>query len=103
MTQPGLDWDRDVSLPVSGRSSAARHAGATGAQQAVRGRGAVTLAYVALLRQMGPLSDHEAAKLLGRQVSSVNSIRNGLADRVRPSGAYQDTEFGTRRVRWELA
>jgi len=103
MTQPGLDWDRDVSLPVSGRSGSARHASSTGAQRAARDRGAVTLAYVALLERLGPLTDHDAARLLGRGVSSLNSVRNALGARVRPSGAYQTSEFGTKRVMWELA
>lgn len=101
--QAALDFDRDVNLPVSGRTPRARQASATGAQRAAKDRGAVTLAYVALLREMGPLSDHEAARMLGRLVSSINSVRNGLGARVVPSGEHENTEWGTRRVRWRLA
>jgi len=100
MTQPALDWSHDVNLPLSGRSSAARHAGATGAQVASRTRGAVSLAYRELLRVAGPLSDHEAARALGRLVSSVNSTRNGWGAAVVPSGEYEQTAWGTKRVRW---
>ncbi len=100
MTQPGLDWSSDVNLPVSGRTPSARHASHSGAQRAVRDRGAVALAYRTLLIESGPLSDYEAAKVLGRMVSSICSTRNGWGSHVVPSGRFESTEFGTHRTRW---
>ena len=105
MTQPTLDWSRDVSLPVSGRTSQARQASATGAQAAVTRRGALTLRYLALLAH-GPCSDHEAARALGCGVSSVCSIRNGVSHLVEPSGTYECVTWPsghmTRRARWRV-
>lgn len=105
MTQPVFSWDADVSLPVAGVTPEARHAGATGAQRAARSRADLSLKYVALLKAVGPLSDHEASRALGVQLSSICSTRNGVAGhsepkRVVPSGDYEVTSFGTRRVRW---
>jgi hypothetical protein len=100
MTQPVLDWDRDVSLPVSGRTPSARHSSSTGAQVAARDRGVVSAAYRDLLIRCGPLSDHEAARLLGKLVSSICSTRNGWGDRVVPSGTFEATDFGSKRTRW---
>lgn len=100
MTQGAIDWTRDVNLPVSGRTPGARHASATGAQQAARSRGAVALAYRKLLIESGPLSDYEAAKVLGRLVSSICSTRNDWLAHVVPSGTFETTEFGTKRMRW---
>lgn len=100
MSAPAFDWDRDVNLPVSGRAPDARHASSTGAQRAGRDRGAVAQAYRELLIAAGPLSDHEAAAAMGRLVSSICSTRNGWGDRVQPSGTYERTAFGTKRVRW---
>lgn len=100
MTQLGIDWSRDVSLPVSGRTPAARHSSRSGAVVAARTRGAVALAYRRLLIEAGPMSDHEAAHALGRLVSSVNSTRHGWRDHVVPSGQVETTPWGSHRVRW---
>lgn len=97
--QPSL-WDATVNLPVSGTTPEARHAGSTGARRAAIDRGPVALAYRELLIAQGPLSDHEAARILGRMVSSMCSTRNGWGRHVQPSEQYEATEFGTRRVRW---
>ena len=106
MTQPRLDWSADVSLPVSGRTPAARHASASGAQQAAGTRGKLTLAYWALLRDVGPRSDHEASKALGCGLSSINSVRDALKDLVEPSGDFQVVTWPsgrvTERVRWRI-
>lgn len=99
--QPVFEWDRDCALPVSGRSPAARHASASGAQVSVRTRGAVALAYRRLLRDSGPQSDVEAARGLGRLVSSMCSTRAGWGAHIVASGTYEHTSFGTRRVRWQ--
>lgn len=100
MTQPGFNWSSDVSLPVAGRTPAAKLASATGAQVAARTRGAVSLAYRRLLMEVGPLSDYEAARALGRAVSSINSTRGGWGDHVVPMGEPERTSFGTQRTRW---
>lgn len=100
MNQGAIDWNLDVNLPVSGRTPAARHSSATGARRAARSRGAVAVAYRQLLIASGPLSDHEAAQVLGRLVSSINSTRNNWGDHVVPSGHFEATTFGTKRVRW---
>ena len=104
MTQLPIDWSRDVALPVQGRTTAARHAGSTGAQRAARDRGALALAYLALLRAAGEVgvSDYEAAHALGRLVSSLCSTRNGLGDLVTPSGSFEKTSFGTKRTRYQI-
>jgi hypothetical protein len=99
LRQPDL-WD--AALPVAGRSPEARHSSSTGAQHASQHRGTLTVAYVALLEQLGPMSDHEAARLLGKPLATLNSIRNGLGERVRPSGAYETTPWNTKRVKWRL-
>lgn len=103
MSEPTFDWSSDVNLPIAGRTPRARHASATGAQKAATDRGALSLAYIALLRSVGPLSDHQAAKALGRQVSSVNSTRNGLGDLIEDSGEYETSEYGTKRTKWKAA
>lgn len=91
-----------TSLPFRGKTYRARHASYSGAVTASATRGSVTLAYIALLKALGPLSDHAASKALGRPLSSVCSIRNGLLDRVVPSGEFETSEWGTKRVRWML-
>lgn len=62
----------------------------------------MTLAYIQLLKVCGPLSDYQAAKALGRGVSSINSVRGGLADRVVPSDQFEISEYNTKRVKWAL-
>jgi hypothetical protein len=105
MSQLAIDWTRDCSLPVSGRSVQARHSSSTGAMRAVKDRGQLVVAYLNLLAIAGPrgMSDFEAAAALGRQVSSLCSTRNGLRKLVTPSGSFEATPFGTRRTRWTLA
>ena len=109
MTQPSLDWDRECPLPVApSRSVRARHASALGAQVAARHRGALTLRYVALLKQLGRVSDHEAAGMLGVGLSSINSTRAKLGDRVVEAPAHDELHqwpsgHVTRRTRWTLA
>lgn len=95
--------DMQTSLPFRGKTYRAKHASYSGAIQATVTRGAVTLQYIALLRELGPISDHAAAKALGRPLSSVNSIRSGLGDRVVPSGQFETSEYNTKRVKWQLA
>lgn len=101
MRQAALNWSADVTLPVSGKSPRSRHASATGAQRAVIDRGALSVAYLNLLRATGPLSDQAAARALGRETCSINSTRNGLGDLVVDSGEYEQTAWGTKRTKWQ--
>ena len=105
MSQLNIDWSRDVSLPVAGTTPQARHGSATGAMAAASRRGALTLRYLALLER-GACSDHEAARALGCGVSSVNSVRNGVAHLVEPSGDFEVVAWPrgavTKRARWAL-
>lgn len=100
MTQSRLDFTIDCTLPVRGKTIEARHAGSTGAQYAVHHRGPLALAYRQLLIDAGPLSDDEAATILGRRLSSMCSTRNAWGDHVVPSGAFETSPFGTKRVKW---
>ena len=105
--QPRLDWDRECPLPVApSASTQARHASATGAQMAAETRAALSLAYIALLRAVGPRSDHEAARALGVGVSSINSTRDGLGASVVASDDYETRVWPngrtTKRTRWML-
>ncbi len=104
MTQPHLDWSRDVSLPVSGRTPRARHASATGAQMAAERRGKLALDYRALLIEAGPMTDHEAAKVLGVSLSSIQPTRGSWGDRVTDEAGFQAVTWpsgrSTKRVRW---
>jgi len=105
-TQPPLDWDRDVSLPVSGHTPAARHASSTGAQAGQRTHGRKSLAYLRALAvaEGDGLNDFDAAQVLGIYRTSVNSVRAALmrAGLVEETGAFDLTEFGTRRQRYRL-
>lgn len=104
--QPRLDWDRDVSLPVSGRTPAARHASSTGAQAGQRTHGRKALAYLEALSQAGArgLNDFDAGQVVGVFRTSINSIRHAVtaAGMVEETGAFDVTEFGTRRQRYRL-
>lgn len=101
MRQAALNFDPTVSLPVAGKTPRSRHASATGAQRAAIDRGALSVAYLNLLRTSGPMSDHAAAKALGRTLSSINSTRNGLGDLVTDSGEYESSEWNTKRTKWK--
>lgn len=103
MSQPAFDWNADVRLPIAGKSPRSRHASATGAARAATDRGRLSVAYVNLLRAVGPISDHAAAKALGRETSSINSTRNGLGLLVVASSEFEHTSWGTKRVRWMVA
>ena len=104
----GVTWDWECPLPVApSRSPRARHASATGAQYAARDRGELILRYVRLLKDVGPVSDHEAAAMLGRGLSSINSTRAKLGDRVVSAADLDEVHkwpggYITRRTRWRL-
>jgi len=104
--QPPLDFSApDSSSPFQGKTAQSRHASYTGARSAVRTWGQKQSAYLQLLANADALTDQEAAGLLHWPLSSVNSIRNSLGDRVYPDG-FDSQVCGsktTRRTRWRLA
>lgn len=96
--------------PVNGRTPQSRHASWTGARAVVETWTARQSAYLQLLRQAGSLTDQEAAALLRWGLSSVNSVRNALGDRIVPDGLDVHTfidasgqERTTRRTKWRVA
>lgn len=101
--QLGLDWTTDVSLPVSGKSPIARHHSAKAAQSAAVNRGRKTIEYLELLEKVGArgVTDHDAARMLGVPLSSVNSIRNNCGDLIEPrSDASGVSPFGKSVTLW---
>lgn len=76
-----------LSLPFSGRTPISRHHSAQAAHQAAEKRGRKTLEYLELLAKVGEagVTDHDAARMLGVPLSSINSIRNGCGELVAPS------------------
>jgi hypothetical protein len=87
MTQPAFAWSSDVRLPVApSPHPIARHTSATGAQVAAAVAGRLGLQYLALLGQLGQATDHQAARILGAGLSSINSTRSRLARWVIESG-----------------
>ena len=101
MTQSSLNFT--PQLPVSGKTPRSRHASASGASRAAIDRGALSVAYVNLLRACGPMSDQAAARALGRETCSINSTRNGLGALIEDAGTYEETPWGTKRTQWRVA
>lgn len=106
----GITWTPDCPLPVAHSStSRAAHNSATGAQAASVTRGQLTLRYLRLLRELGPVSDHEASRMLGVGLSSINSTRSQLGPRVVAARDDRDEVHQwpggrvTHRTRWQLA
>lgn len=108
MALPLIEWSDEIDLPVAPSAyPEARHASASGAMVAARERAKLTMAYLELLQRVGPLSDHEASRMLGRGLSSINSARQwGLKGRLVPSGEYEVVTWPSghhsKRVRWTL-
>jgi len=103
MTQPAFNWSREASLPVSGRTPLSRQCSAKAAQQASRTRGPKTREYLALLAQIGAhgVTDHDAARMLGLPLSSINSIRNGCGELVTAAGEGR-SPYGRAATRWRI-
>lgn len=103
---PSFDWDHDVNLPVSGRTSRAKHASATGSQVAGVRHGKKVRAYLLALLAAGAdgLNDFAASQVLACFRTSINSLRSSLmaADLVEETGQFDVTEFNTRRQRYRL-
>lgn len=92
-----------LPLPFSGTTPISRQHSALAAQAAAEKRGEKTLEYLALLDRVGAdgVSDHDAARMLGLPLSSINSIRNGCADLIeaRPD-AHGASPYGRRVTLW---
>ena len=100
-------WDRECPLPVAPSSSrAARPASATGAQVAAVIAGVVSLRYIHLLEKVGEASDHEASRVLGVGLSSINSTRSRLERWIIESGNFDRVTWPnghvSERTRWRL-
>lgn len=94
----------DSGLPFSGAIQVSRHASATGAKAAESARAGKTKEYLRLLEERGALSDHAVAALTGWGLSSVNSIRNGVAELVEADG-FDTQKVGrkhTKRTLWRV-
>jgi len=113
MTQPRFDWTADAQMPVArSRAVLASHTSATGAQVANAMASALGLHYLELLERLGEVTDHQAARILGVGLSSINSTRwrlarwiiaSGHVERVPwPSGRHSERCFWRRRTPAEL-
>ena len=93
-----------AGLPFAGITPLSRHTSHAGAEDAAPRALPQTIRYMAALRQHGGLTDHEAAKVLGLERSSINARRSDLvkagivvAEGTRPGPT------GTRNVVWKIA
>lgn len=95
---------------VAGRSPQARHASQQAAAQVKAGRATKTAAYLELLGDQGPMTDHAASLCLRVPLSSVCSIRNAINDRYRQrldgprveSVGQAMSPFGKRATVWRV-
>ncbi len=74
MTQPSLNWDADISLPVSGSTPAARHASASGAQAAAVVFGGRASKVLAAFAKFGRLTIAQASEVTGLSIQSTCSV-----------------------------
>jgi hypothetical protein len=74
--QLGIDWNADVSQPVSGSTPLARHCSATGAQAASVTAGSKMAQLLTLFSQHRRLTLNETAALIGIQDHSLCSTWN---------------------------
>src|SRR5215472_7260154 len=72
--------------PVNGVTSVSIKASRSGAQAISHTWTARQSAYLQLLEQAGALTDQEAARLLGWQLSSVCSVRNAVRGLITTDG-----------------
>lgn len=96
----------------------ARHASATGAAAVLKTWTVRQSSYLQVVRNGGPISDHEAASVLKWQLSSVNSVRGALNDFAKEHGQPPmlipdgfdlhiftnelEQEVTTKRTRWRI-
>ena len=89
------------SIHFQGKTTKARHAGWIGARKALETRTWKRQAYEQLIRNHGPMTDNEAATVLGWPLSSVCSTRNGILELAKHRGEpapFQPIDFEI--VRW---
>lgn len=94
-----------LSLPFSGETAISRHCSHQGALKASEGAGRQCLALLTLYRQQGPLTDMEAADLMGVERSTINARRRELRLRglVSAKGSKTNGRSGVRNTTWGLA
>lgn len=74
------------------------------AAESVRvGRGAKLRKLLDAYRLHGPMSDHEASERTGFPLSSIQSLRHGLRDKVRDSGEVRMSRYGRPNILWEAS
>jgi hypothetical protein len=92
-----------LSLPFSGTTPIARHHSAEAARKAAEKRGEKSLQYLDLLSKVGEsgITDHEASRMLGLPLSSINSIRNGCGGLVIPADGVGLSPYGRTVTKWK--
>lgn len=98
-----MPWT-DAGLPFSGDTPPSRHTSHAGAEDAKPRAENQTIRYLAILKAHGPLTDREAAKLLGIERTSVNARRAPLvkAGIVGPKGFRRGPGRQIKNVVWGL-
>jgi hypothetical protein len=93
----------EQTLPFSGTTPISRHHSAQAADRAAVTRGKRTREYLELLAHIGPagVTDHDAARMLGLPLSSVNSIRNGCGALIVPAETAGQSPYGRTVTRWK--
>jgi hypothetical protein len=89
------------SAYTTGPNQETSHAAATHTDQSREHRGRM---YLKLLYARGPLTDHEAARLLGMPLSAINSTRNAtiVYELVERGHDKRITEYGQAAWTWRL-
>lgn len=107
--QGALDFERAA---FQGNTVKSRHASWTGAVKTLETRTWKRQAYEQLIRNHGPMTDNEAATVLGWPLSSVCSTRNGILELAKKRGEpapFEPVDFetvawgdgkSTKRARW---
>lgn len=92
-----------LALPFSGSTPISRHHSAEAAQRASVARGKRTMEYLDLLAKVGEegVIDHDAARMLGLPLSSINSIRNGCGGLVVPASDAGISPYGRTVTKWK--
>ncbi len=92
------------SLPFSGSIAVSRHCSAQGAIQASERVGRQAVQLLTLYANRGPLTDADAAILMGVERTTVNARRNELVRRqlVQAVDTVKNQRSQVRNVRWGL-
>lgn len=89
----------DPRLPFAAGS----HTSYKAAEQAQRGHGEKTQRYLRVLQEFGPLSDFQAAELVGVPVQSICSIRNSVKAKLVRAGTTTGPYRNLQVQLWRLA